>query len=131
MQGFLSTDATGNIPVSVSRSLAISLSEAPSLDAVRKQVIDEFGEPTLIDRELSFDRAIWIHDVDGSKIPSGAIDAMPANCGGPAQFQIVDPESVVTGCSVTYEVALRQMPSHTLIKFTIIDYGLRDIDCGP
>ena len=128
MQGVLSTNATGNVAISVSRSLGIPLPEAPSLEALRKQVIDEFGEPTLIDRELSFDRAIWVHDIDGVQIAPGAIDAVPENCGGQAQFIIVDPATVETGCSVTYEVAFRQMASHTVIKFTIVDYLLRDTD---
>lgn len=128
MQGSLSTEATGNVAVSVSRSLGIPLPEAPSLEALRKQVIDEFGEPTLIDKDLGFDRAIWIHGVDGKKIASGEITAMPENCGGPAQFQIIDPATVVTGCSVVYEVAFKQQISHTLIRFTIVDYVLRDTD---
>ncbi|WP_322890627.1 MULTISPECIES: hypothetical protein [unclassified Yoonia] len=128
MQGVLSTNATGNVAISISRSLGIPLPEAPSLDALRKQVIDQFGEPTLIDRELSFDRAIWVHDLDGVQIAPGSIDTIPENCGGQAQFIIVDPATVKTGCSVTYEVAFRQMASHTLIKFTIVDYLLRDTD---
>jgi len=128
MQGFLSTDATGNVAVSVSRSLGIPLPEAPSLEALRKQVIDEYGEPTLIDTELGFDRALWIHDVSGDKIAAGEIDAMPENCGGPAQFQIIDPQTIETGCSVVYEVAFQQRQSHTLIRFTIVDYLLRDTD---
>ncbi|WP_323033233.1 hypothetical protein [Paracoccus sp. (in: a-proteobacteria)] len=77
MQGSLSTEATCNVAVSVSRSLGIPLPEAPSLDALRKQVIDEFGEPTLIDKDLGFDRAICIHGVDGKKIAAGEITAMP------------------------------------------------------
>lgn len=128
MQGSLTTDATGNIAVSVSRSLGIPLPEAPSLEALRKQVIDEFGEPTLIDKDLGFDRAIWIHGVDGTKIAAGEITAMPENCGGPAQFQIIDPTTVVTGCSVIYEVAFQQKAAHTLIRFTLVDYLLRDTD---
>ncbi|MCL3882673.1 hypothetical protein [Marivita sp. GX14005] len=128
MQGFLSTNATGNVAVSVSRSMGIPLPEAPSLDALRKQVIQEFGEPTFMDKDLGFDRAIWIHSVDGEKIAAGETTAMPENCGGPAQFQIVDPETVVTGCSVVYEVAFKQMGTHTLIRFTITDYALRDRD---
>jgi hypothetical protein len=128
MQGVLSTNATGNVAISISRSLGIPLPEAPSLQALRKQVIDQFGEPTLIDRALSFDRAIWVHDLDGVQIAPGSIDAMPENCGGQAQFIIVDPATVETGCSVTYEVAFRQFRSHTLIKFTIVDYLLRDTD---
>ncbi|MBW4974067.1 hypothetical protein KZZ08_10580 [Roseovarius mucosus] len=128
MQGFLSTDATGNVAVSVSRNLGIPLPKAPSLEAVRKQVIDQFGEPTLVDKDLGFHRAIWIHDVDGAKIAPGTIDAMPENCGGHAQFTLVAPATVETGCSVTYEVAFKQMQSHTLIRFTIVDYLLRDAD---
>lgn len=128
MQGSLTTDATGNVAVSVSRSLGIPLPEAPSLEALRKQVIDEFGEPTLIDKDLGFDRAIWIHGVDGTKIAAGEITAMPENCGGPAQFQIIDPTTVVTGCSVIYEVAFQQKAAHTLIRFTLVDYLLRDTD---
>lgn len=128
MQGFLSTDATGNVAVSISRTLGIPLPDAPSLEALRKQVIDEFGEPTLIDKELGFDRAFWIHDVDGVKIAAGEIDTIPENCGGPAQFQIIDPQTMETGCSVFYEVAFQQKQSHTLIRFTIVDYVLRDRD---
>ncbi len=128
MQGSLSTAATGNVAVSVSRSLGITLPEAPSLEALRKQVIDEFGEPTLIDKDLGFDRAIWIHGIDGVKIAAGEITAMPENCGGPAQFQIIDPAAVETGCSVVYEVAFQQKAAHTLIRFTLVDYVLRDTD---
>jgi hypothetical protein len=128
MQGSLPTDATGNVAVSVSRSLGIPLPEAPSLEALRKQVIDQFGEPTLIDKDLGFDRAIWVHGVDGKKIAAGEIAAMPENCGGPAQFQIIDPATVEIGCSVVYEVAFQQQRSHTLIRFTLVDYLLRDTD---
>ena len=128
MQGSLSTEATGNVAVSVSRSLGIPLPEAPSLEALRKQVIDEFGEPTLIDKDLGFDRAIWIHGVDGKKIAAAEITAMPENCGGPAQFQIIDPAAIITGCSVVYEVAFQQKAAHTLIRFTLVDYLLRDTD---
>lgn len=59
--------------------LGIRLPEAPSLEVVRKQVIDLFGEPTFIDTELGFDRAIWVHDVDGTKIAAGKIDAMQSH----------------------------------------------------
>lgn len=128
LQGALSTDATGNVAVSVSRSLGIPLPEAPGLEAVRKQVIDQFGEPSFTDTDLGFDRAVWVHDADGARIAPGVIDALPDNCGGQPQFQIVDPLTVQTGCTVIYEVAFRQMPSHTLIRFTIVDYGLRDTD---
>lgn len=128
MQGFLSTDTTGNVAVSVSRSLGIPLPEAPSLEALRKQLIDQYGEPTFLEEQYGVNRTFWIHDADGTKIAPGVIDAMPANCGGPAQFQIIDPAKVETGCSVVYEVDLVPMRAHMLIRFTIVDYRLRDAD---
>lgn len=40
----------------------------------------------------------------------------------------MDPETIETGCSVVYEVAFRQQQAHTVIRFTISDYVLRDTD---
>lgn len=133
LQGELTTDATGSVAVELKRGLAFDPTDAPSYEAFRAQVVGEFGEPTYTDEGATNVSMVWLHDAEGNKIESverdslGQVPLMP-NCGGSARFNIVQPDDVVTECSVRYGVSYMRLRESTRISFSLMDQGLRDAD---